>query len=79
MKELANKSCAQMFRHICDNLDQDLDSPKCRAIRTHLDGCGDCLTYLDSLKKTIDLYKSYPVPPISSAARKFLRRIGTSR
>lgn len=64
--------CREVFTHICENLDQDLASPRCRDIRKHLDGCPDCSIYLDSLKKTITLYRKYPKPKISPKARKSL-------
>jgi predicted anti-sigma-YlaC factor YlaD len=54
--------CKEVFRHICDNLDADLDSPQCRGIKKHLDRCPSCTAYLDSLKKTVSLYREYPEP-----------------
>jgi hypothetical protein len=64
-----------IFRHICENLDQDFDSPACREIRRHVEGCGDCVAYLDSLKTTVALYREYPAPGLSAAARRSLRAI----
>ncbi len=59
--------CNEAYRFICDNLDQSVDSPECRAIRRHLEECPDCRLYLDSLKKTVTLYRLEPgarkVPP----------------
>lgn len=52
--------CKDVFNYICDKLDADLNSPKCRSIKKHIDDCPNCITYLDSLKKTILLYKVYP-------------------
>ena len=57
-------SCRQVYQHICDHLDEDLASPRCRRIRHHLEGCPDCMAYLDSLKKTIILYRSAPTPTV---------------
>ncbi len=58
------KRCADVYRHICDNLDQKLDSPECRAIKKHLEGCPDCQAYLASLKQTIRLYRTLPSPRV---------------
>ncbi len=58
--------CKDVYRFICDNLDQPIDSPECMAIRRHVEGCGDCKAYLESLKQTISLYRTIPdtgVPP----------------
>jgi predicted anti-sigma-YlaC factor YlaD len=52
--------CKDAYKFICDNLDQEVDSPECIEIRRHLEECPDCSSYLDSLKKTITLYRSEP-------------------
>ena len=65
----------RIFLHICENLDQGLNSPKCRQIKRHLDACPECIAYLDSLKATITLYRDYPIPRLSIRAKKRLRTI----
>ncbi len=64
--------CKDVYRHICERLDQGLDSPECREIRKHLDSCTDCQAYLDSLKKTVALYRSVQPPPISPGTHRQL-------
>ena len=64
-----------IYRHLCDTLGQDMDSPKCREIRRHVDGCPECVDYLNSLKTTVALYRRYPAPPLSNAARRSLRSV----
>ncbi len=59
------KTCAQTFRYICDNLDADVNSPQCVAIRKHLSQCPNCRVYLATLKETISLYQKYTPPPVS--------------
>lgn len=54
--------CTEVYLFICDNLDQDIHSPRCRLILKHLESCTDCSAYLASLKKTVVLYKSMPAP-----------------
>lgn len=61
-----------MFKHICENIDKELNSPQCRAIKRHMEGCSDCMTYLDSLKKTIGFYRQYPIPRLTKATRNRL-------
>ncbi|MEW6060499.1 MAG: zf-HC2 domain-containing protein [Bacteroidota bacterium] len=65
-------SCADVYSHLCDNLDSKLDSESCRKIKAHLKECKNCSALLDSLKKTIYLYRHYPAPKISAKARKEL-------
>ncbi|MER3525187.1 MAG: hypothetical protein C4326_14355 [Ignavibacteria bacterium] len=67
--------CRRAYRYICEHLDADINSRKCRAIKKHLGGCPDCAAYLDSLKKTIFLYKHAPVPPLSRTVHKRLVKV----
>ncbi len=54
-------SCKEVMSHICESLGEDLDSPKCVAIKEHLDSCPDCSTYFKTVEMTIDFYKKYDV------------------
>ncbi len=65
--------CQGVYKYICENLDANMKSARCRAIKKHLDSCPDCSAYLDSLKKTILLYKkeSGPSVPVSMHKRLF--------
>lgn len=62
--------CEEVHKHICDNLDEELHSPNCKAIKLHLMECPDCDSYLKSLKATINLYKEYPSPLLSERAKR---------
>ena len=61
------KTCRQVYHHLCENLDQDLESPQCREIKRHLKSCPDCHAYLESLKGAVGLYRQTPVPGVSRA------------
>jgi RNA polymerase sigma-70 factor (ECF subfamily) len=70
-------TCRKTYRYICDNLDERLDSPRCRQIRQHLEQCPNCRAYLDSIKKTVALYKLDTAPDIpASAHRRLMKVIG---
>jgi hypothetical protein len=60
--------CSEVYRHICDNLDQSLRTRRCREIRRHLVLCADCRAYLTSLKQTVGLYRSIKPPRLPKAA-----------
>lgn len=64
--------CPEVLEHICEELDVKMSSAKCREIKKHLEGCPNCTAYLDSLKKTIKLYKTYPGKKVPQKARKEL-------
>ena len=54
-------SCKEVMYHICDNLGEELNSPKCEAIKEHLEKCDNCKKYYNSIELTIDLYKKYDI------------------
>lgn len=62
-------SCAEIYTHLCDNLDARLDSDECRKIKAHIAECENCTALLDSLKKTVFLYRKYPTPKLSAKAK----------
>ena len=66
--------CKEAYLRICDNLDADPDSEKCREVLKHLETCADCAALLDSVKKTVLLYKSTPTPRVPTATHKRLVR-----
>ncbi len=65
--------CSDVVKHICEELDADITSRRCREIRRHLTLCPNCRAYLDSLKKTVRLYARMSAPrPSSQTRRRFL-------
>jgi hypothetical protein len=69
----------ELFSHICENLDQAFDSPECEALRKHYEHCSNCKKYLNSLKTTISLYKSYRVPPLSLKTMKTFEKAAVTK
>jgi hypothetical protein len=72
MKHIHTLSCADVYEHLCDNLDEQLESEKCREIKAHIMECENCTALLHSLKKTISFYRNYPTPALSRQARSEL-------
>ncbi len=66
--------CSDVYRHICDNLDQRLGTRRCKEIKRHLGACPDCRAYLASLKATVRMYRSLPSPPFTKGAHERLIR-----
>ena len=64
--------CKKFLNYICGNLDQNVNSPRCREIKKHLHACPNCAAYLDSLKKTVRFYREYPTPPLTNKSRQML-------
>lgn len=65
-------TCKKTYRYICENLDANLNSSTCVEIKKHLDNCPDCTVYLNTLKKTVLLYKQQKSPTLGKSARKNL-------
>ncbi len=65
-------SCADIYRHLCENLDAKLENDACREIRKRIDSCENCTALLDSLKKTVYLYREYPTPELPAKVRSEL-------
>jgi hypothetical protein len=61
-----------IYKHLCENLDSKLSSEECRRIREHIEGCDNCTALLDSLKKTVYLYKEMPMPSLPKQLDKKL-------
>lgn len=73
-------NCRQVYLYICDNLDADLHSRRCRLIRKHIASCPDCSAYLASMKQTIALYRLTPPPRVPGALhRDVMRAIESTR
>jgi len=54
-------TCLEVMNHICDSLGEDLNSERCRDIKSHLEKCTDCSNYYKTVQMTIDYYKKYNV------------------
>lgn len=68
-------NCKKTYKYICENLDEDFNSPICSEIKEHLKNCPNCTTYLDTLKKTVILYREYQKPSLDEPAKKRLHFI----
>jgi len=69
MKKLKLIRCTEVVEHICEHLDSDLDQKKCREIKQHIKNCPNCYAYLDSMKKTVHLYRIEKTPSVPKRLR----------
>lgn len=65
-------NCKDVWSHICESLSEELNSPKCKAIREHLSNCNVCQNYFDSVEKTIEFYRKYDVKMPDDSHRKLM-------
>jgi anti-sigma factor RsiW len=58
--------CKEMLRSLSDYIDGELEAELCAEIELHMAGCGNCRVVVDTLNKTVSLYREHghePVPP----------------
>jgi len=55
---------------ICDELGEDMDSPSCQALQEYVKSCPNCAAFVDSVKKTIRLYRQYSPEPSGETQRR---------
>jgi len=50
--------CSELLRMMNDYIDQDLPEELCRELEKHLHECEDCTSMVNTIKRTVDLFKS---------------------
>jgi anti-sigma factor RsiW len=57
--------CQDILKGLSEYIDGELDPKLCEALECHMEDCNPCLIFVNTLKKTISLYKyasSEPLP-----------------
>ena len=76
MKKDHKITCKNVMNHICDTLGEDLSSPTCTTLKSHLDNCESCQKYYKSISQTILVYKKYELDASSDSHKKLLKFLG---
>ena len=71
-KNAGKLRCSEVAKYVCEHLDEEIDSPKCRAIKQHLQTCKTCPKDLADVKKVITLYRRESVPRLTQDVEKQL-------
>jgi len=70
---MAKESCHQLLESLSDYLDGDLDPALCEELERHMATCEDCRIVVNTLRKTIELYrKTRPDPDVPAEVRERL-------
>jgi anti-sigma factor RsiW len=48
-----NNICKMITKQICEELEEDLESPFCLEVQNHLQKCPHCWAYVNSIKNTV--------------------------
>jgi anti-sigma factor RsiW len=70
-----NSECLKTIEQVCDALGEELESEKCQEVRKHLESCPKCCAQVDSLRKTVRLFKCYGEVEVPSQADKRLWKV----
>ncbi len=57
MKHEHEMNCLDILRNMSDYIDGELDAEFCKEIEAHIRSCPDCKIVVDTLKKTLQLYR----------------------
>ncbi len=68
------KSCDDLFEALKDYLDGDAREEICKALEAHMRECPDCRVHVNTLKGTIELYKSVGGKKMPQDARARLHK-----
>lgn len=65
-------NCHNMLGDLSDFLDGEASEELCAEIERHMAGCEECRIVVDTIKKTVLLYRDLPRPEMSDQARQRL-------
>lgn len=80
---MPDRHCKRIFAALSEYLDGELPAKNCYELEKHLRGCAPCLTYLETLKATIEACRNYPAPkaprPSPSVRRAIMKILQQQR
>lgn len=50
--------CKEIFDRLSDYIDRDLDPEICKEIEGHVENCEPCIAFINTLRKTVDLFQA---------------------
>ena len=54
-----SERCKEIFAVLSEYLDMELAPASCQELESHLEGCGPCIEFVQSLRKSIGLCREY--------------------
>ncbi len=67
-----HEHCKLILENLSDYLDGEASAALCAEIDKHLTGCDDCRVVVDTLRRTITLYRTLPQPGMPESLRERL-------
>lgn len=72
MRHQYEEACGQLLANLSDYVDGTLQANLCRELEQHLAGCDDCRIVLNTLRKTVELYRLEGTAGMPDAVRERL-------
>lgn len=69
---MEHENCQHLLNDLSDFLDGEASAEICAEIERHLAGCENCRVMVDTLRKTVVLYRELPQPELPQDARRRL-------
>ena len=69
---MAHEACRALLMELSDYLDETAPEGLCAEIERHMAGCPDCRIVVDTLRRTISLYRQMPKTEMPEDARERL-------
>lgn len=66
---MAHAHCQHLLADLSDYIDGEAAAAVCAEIERHLADCADCRAVVDTLRKTIYLYRTLPQPTLPETTR----------
>jgi anti-sigma factor RsiW len=66
--------CKHVVLQLCDYLDGELDASLLQDLSRHLDHCQDCRIFVDTCRKTVEIYCNTEPLPLPADVRERLER-----
>jgi predicted anti-sigma-YlaC factor YlaD len=74
---MKDRDCSPIFAILSEYLDRELPPATCDDLEEHLRDCPECIQFVDSLKRSIDLCRNYgasrPPEPLAPDSLATLR------
>ena len=67
-----HEGCRHLLGDLSDYIDHEASVEICAEIEEHMDDCENCRVVVDTLKKTITLYRTLPQPDMPDGVRQRL-------
>lgn len=72
---MTHENCRDLLDGLSDYLDGEASAELCAQIQRHMAGCDKCRVVVDTLGKTVMLYRRLPQPDMTDAARERLYKV----